>query len=372
MLNSNDLPYYKVKLIRILMEHTMRYPHMTAQDAWKLCYQGAFGGGHLITDQTAAMLRLHKERKTMILASPDVPLFEEVGFDLVRLNLNVPDAERLSDDLILRMFIASAERIQRREDNTVRFSVAVEGLKLLAAQNLLPFSKEDLAKVKKAYDRAPRAMHHSAQYNDRYHPAYRVMEQTYQRLLPLLLKIESALSAHENDNEPVLVAIDGRAGSGKSSLAEAISVLYGCNVFHMDDFFLPFSMRTDDRLKSPGGNVHYERFRSEILDNLRTGQPFSFYPFDCGTGDLRAPVSVSPAKLNIIEGSYALHPYFGDAYDIRSAVLCSPEQQKKRLRRRDGEEMWKMFESRWIPMEETYFNTYSIYKDKNILVIDNE
>ena len=31
-----------------------------------------------------------------------------------------------------------------------------------------------------------------------------------------------------------------------------------------------------------------------------------------------------------------------------------------------------MFESRWIPMEETYFNTYSIYKDKNILVIDNE
>ena len=36
----------------------------------------------------------------------------------------------------------------------------------------------------------------------------------------------------------VLVAIDGRCAAGKTTLAASLQAQLGCNVFHMDDFFL--------------------------------------------------------------------------------------------------------------------------------------
>lgn len=41
----------------------------------------------------------------------------------------------------------------------------------------------------------------------------------------------------EIDKEVVLVSIDGRCASGKTTLARKISKIIDCNVFHMDDFF---------------------------------------------------------------------------------------------------------------------------------------
>ena len=52
-----------------------------------------------------------------------------------------------------------------------------------------------------------------------------------------------------------VIAIDGMAASGKSTLAARLAEeLDGC-VIHMDDFFLPPELRTQERLSSPGGNV---------------------------------------------------------------------------------------------------------------------
>jgi uridine kinase len=36
----------------------------------------------------------------------------------------------------------------------------------------------------------------------------------------------------------VIVAIDGKCTSGKTTLASRLAEIYDCNVFHMDDFFL--------------------------------------------------------------------------------------------------------------------------------------
>jgi len=55
--------------------------------------------------------------------------------------------------------------------------------------------------------------------------------------------------------ERVIVAIDGRCGSGKTTLAALIAKEFDCSVFHMDDFFLPPGLRTPERLGEPGGNV---------------------------------------------------------------------------------------------------------------------
>ena len=59
------------------------------------------------------------------------------------------------------------------------------------------------------------------------------------------------------ENGPALLAIDGRCGSGKSTLAAHMAQVFGCPVFHMDDFFLPPELRTPERLAQPGENVHH-------------------------------------------------------------------------------------------------------------------
>lgn len=160
--------------------------------------------------------------------------------------------------------------------------------------------------------------------------------------------------------EQVNVAIDGVCGGGKSTLGQALAERYGCNLFHMDDFFLRPEQRTPERYAQPGGNVDYERFRAEVLEHLNDKDGLTYRPFDCSRMELDVPRTVPYSRLNIIEGSYSCHPYFGDIYQVRFFVELSPEEQKARIRARNGEEKYRRFVNEWIPMENSYFETYRI------------
>ena len=158
---------------------------------------------------------------------------------------------------------------------------------------------------------------------------------------------------------PIVVAIDGKCTSGKTTLARELAQIYDCNVFHMDDFFLRPEQRTRERLEEIGGNVDYERFQAEVVDPLKAGVPFSYRPFDCKTQSLLAPVPVEPKALTIVEGSYSLHPYFGEPYDLRILLTISPEQQHQRILERPAFLHQRFFEM-WIPMENRYLDAFQI------------
>ena len=78
-----------------------------------------------------------------------------------------------------------------------------------------------------------------------------------------------------------IIAIDGRCAAGKTTLAARLAKELGGDVIHMDDFFLPPALRTQERRSEPGGNVHYERFLTEVIPKLASGQAFSYQRFDC-------------------------------------------------------------------------------------------
>jgi len=164
----------------------------------------------------------------------------------------------------------------------------------------------------------------------------------------------------------IIIAIDGSCTSGKTTLAGKLERLYDCNVFHMDDFFLRPEQRTPERLAEPGGNVDYERFRQEVLLPLKAGEPFSYRPYDCSTGDLKAPVTVMPKKVNIVEGTYSHHPCFGDVYDLKVVLQVSEERRKERILARPAFLHRRFFEE-WIPMEQHYFEAFSIEAGCHIL-----
>jgi uridine kinase len=171
----------------------------------------------------------------------------------------------------------------------------------------------------------------------------------------MLETIKQQIDAVMAKKEYVIVAIDGPCTSGKTTMAAKLAEIYDCNVFHMDDFFLRPEQRTPERFAEAGGNVDYERFREEVLLPLTAHIPFSYRPFDCSSFTLSAPVPVIPKKLNIIEGTYSHHPYFGDPYDLKILLTVTPEVQQERILQRPAFLHRRFFEQ-WIPMENRYFS----------------
>ena len=165
----------------------------------------------------------------------------------------------------------------------------------------------------------------------------------------------------------VIVAIDGKCTSGKTTLASQLAEIYDCNVFHMDDFFLRPEQRTPERFAEVGGNVDYERFHEEVLLPLKSGKAFSYRPFDCSTFTLSAPVTVAPKKLNIIEGTYSHHPYFGNPYDLKLMLTVDEETQRQRVLERPAF-LHKRFFEEWIPMENRYFEVFKISDQSEIIL----
>ena len=93
----------------------------------------------------------------------------------------------------------------------------------------------------------------------------------------VLRVINNLLDNSEKDT--VWVAIDGPSASGKSSLGNFINDNFICNIFHMDDFFLPPEKKTAERLGEVGGNIDWERFEKEIIGNVNSGHNFTFNAF---------------------------------------------------------------------------------------------
>lgn len=185
---------------------------------------------------------------------------------------------------------------------------------------------------------------------------------------PIFEKIEEFL---KND-QPVIIGIDGTAASGKSQLAKLFLGKYNCRIFHMDDYFLPFEMKTKERLSEPGGNVHYERFLHEVMEPLKKGEMISYQPYDCRVKDYLNSIEISPKKINIIEGVYSFHPVLQQFYDWKLFLQVNPDVQVERIKEREGEEKMQMFIDHWIPLEKHYFEALEIEKLADMVIDTTE
>ena len=183
----------------------------------------------------------------------------------------------------------------------------------------------------------------------------------------ILETLKKQIATLQEEKNFVMVAIDGKCTSGKTTLASKLAEIYDCNVFHMDDFFLRPEQRTSERFAEIGGNVDYERFQEEVLFPLRSGKAFSYRPFDCSTFTLAAPVTVAQKKLNIIEGTYSHHPHFGNPYDLKILLTVDEETQHKRILERPVF-LHRRFFDEWIPMENRYFEVFRISDQANLIL----
>lgn len=172
------------------------------------------------------------------------------------------------------------------------------------------------------------------------------------------------------DKTFAVVALDGPCASGKTTLAKKLSREMKAQIICVDDFFLPPYLRSQERLSEAGGNVHYERFVSEVVNPIKSCRDVEYRIFSCQNGDYTQSKKITLSGLIIVEGVYALRPDFEEIYDLKVFVESDYETRIKRILTRNGEEKLKIFKEKWIPLEDTYFERFSI-KDKCDIVIKN-
>ena len=172
---------------------------------------------------------------------------------------------------------------------------------------------------------------------------------------PAVELVAHEICKHLAAKTDVVVAVDGRCASGKTTLAALLQEELACQVIHMDDFFLRPDQRTKERLSVPGGNVDYERFFKEVLLPLKEKGECVYRPYDCKSQQFKEPVTVKKSAIVLVEGSYSCHPMLWESYDLHIFLDVDAVTQMKRIRLRNGEEMAQRFADVWIPLEETYF-----------------
>lgn len=321
-------------------EQLRRHPASTAEDVLKQCFQAAGGPGHILGRLDTARERFEAEFSATA-ARPGEELYEIISPDFMRVNLGAWKAAQLPPEWLFRMFAASARKFSDTDAVFRRYLAEAE-------RELDGEMRSRFAELAKHATASP---HHSAAYRAAEAPAYRVVSTRFLNVLPVLRRA----AALPGEGMKV-IAVDGRAASGKTTLAGQLALILKADVVHMDDFFLPPELRTSGRYAEPGGNVHYERFMVEVLPRLRERGGFSYRVFDCATMAYGGRAKIGGEAWRIVEGAYSLHPKFGEYADLKVFYDIAPDEQLRRIRLRNGERGARMFRERWIPLEELYIN----------------
>jgi len=175
------------------------------------------------------------------------------------------------------------------------------------------------------------------------------------KFLDLFAKIEKSLS----EQKITIVGIDGNSGSGKSTLANSLKRIYGADIIPMDDFFLPLELRHEARLKEAGGNIHHERFKTDIIDHLEE-DTISYRAFDCSVMSYGDEKSIKTKPLLIVEGVYSFHPSISDIYDIKIFMCATKEEQIERILKRSSKKQLERYLNEWIPLEDYYIKSFNL------------
>jgi len=181
------------------------------------------------------------------------------------------------------------------------------------------------------------------------------------------MKLYEEIEKQIASNKKVVIAIDGPCASGKSTLGKLLEKKYNALLFHTDNYFLSKEKKTIERLQESGGNVDYERIKSEIMDNL-DNEYFQSNFFNCVTNTLEERDRVLNNQVIIIEGAYSMHKILRDYYTLKVFLEIDSTLQIDRILARNGELMLTRFEKEWIPLENYYFESEDLLNLSDLVI----
>lgn len=166
---------------------------------------------------------------------------------------------------------------------------------------------------------------------------------------------------------PILVALDGLSGSGKSTVALLIAEEWDTALIQSDDFFAAHISDADWDSRSPEARasdaIDWRRLRDEALEPLLARKPAKWHAFDFeagvrpdGTYPMRTDyIEREPAAVVVLDGAYSTRPDLADLIDLSVLTEAPVEVRHARLAAREDKEFLESWHARWDAAEEYYF-----------------
>ncbi len=168
---------------------------------------------------------------------------------------------------------------------------------------------------------------------------------------------------------PVLIAIDGFGGSGKSTIAEKLkNVLDDAYVVSIDDFIVKEKILEASWDK---GGFDRERLEKQVLMPVVKGEPVVYQRLIWQTNELSEAIAVPDVQYLIIEGITSCHPDIVKYYDYKIWVDTPIEIAKQRGRARDAQNENSVHWDLWAANDLEYQNTYHPEQNADFIV-DNK
>lgn len=180
--------------------------------------------------------------------------------------------------------------------------------------------------------------------------------------------VEVVIQSAASGQVPLVVAIDGRSGTGKSTLASLVAKEIRAAVVLLDDFFAASIPDADwDRMTVDERRAKvfdWARIRSEAIMPLLAGRVARWHPFDFesgqrvdGTYGMKTKAKeVEPASVILLDGAYSAGPQLADLVGSTVLVELPEEERWARLARREEAEFLAQWHARWTAVEDFYFS----------------
>ncbi|MFE9423237.1 uridine kinase [Kitasatospora sp. NPDC006697] len=141
-----------------------------------------------------------------------------------------------------------------------------------------------------------------------------------------------------------LVAVDGHAGSGKTTFATRLAAaLGGAPVVHLDD------LATHEEYFAWTG-----RLRTLVLDPLERGEPATFEAYDWVARSFQGAREITPAPVVLLEGVGAGRRAVRPVLAALAWMELPAAEARERGLRRDGPQLSAFWE-RWTAAEAAHF-----------------
>ena len=348
--------FFEQEIRHRLREQRRLHPVMTQADTLKFVFQAMLGPGHLLASREKVQDFIAHEMETLS-GNPEEPLLEILSPDWCRLNLRRAKAEWISPSVIAGLMLTSPAGMPFSRQDV--FNTCIR----LAESEGESFSDPDFLRTILDENRLPS---HSTVYREQECPAYRVVSAAW---IPLSEAICRMARIRAEVKRP-LVTIDGPCASGKTTLAEKLARVFDAAVVHTDDFVIPHSRKTPERLAVPGGNCDAERLAQEVAAPWKQGKQIRYRKYDCHLDQLQPQEKLPDCGMLILEGSYSNLPILREYADLSLYVDTPEDIRFARLQERESPESLLRFQERWIPLENAYFNAYGIPDPQFVIIRD--
>ncbi|MFZ5892545.1 MAG: uridine kinase family protein [Myxococcota bacterium] len=157
-------------------------------------------------------------------------------------------------------------------------------------------------------------------------------------------------------SQPLVVALDGRSGVGKSTWAKALATQLDATLIEGDDFFAGgVEVRRDRPQERAAACIDWQSQR-KVLSELRAGRAASYQAFDWLAFDGRLRVEATRCEARrvvLLEGVYSARPELRDLLDLRILLRVPEAVRQARLLAREG--VLTAWELQWHEAEQWYF-----------------